>query len=173
MDVRAPADPPDVRRPRFAWAGYAACAWALAFALLSFYWAAGGMIGVKTLSTDLRHDAEVRSAGFVALVWATGVLKVGAGLLALALVQRWGSRVPRRLLLVVGWGTGALLTLYGGMGLVSAAVGELGIVESIDPSTVRWYLLLWEPYWVLGGLLFLAAAWHFRQSSPPVAAGRG
>jgi len=59
------------------------------------------------------------------------------------------------------------------MGLVGAAVGELGIVESIDPSTVRWYLLLWEPYWVLGGLLFLAAAWHFRQSSPSVAAGRG
>ena len=74
--------------------------------------------------------------------------------------------MPRRLLLVAGWATGLLLTLYGGMGLVSAALAEAGVTEAADPATLRWYLLLWEPYWLVGGLLFLAATWDFRQRAP-------
>ena len=34
-----------------------------------------------------------------------------------------------------------------------------GLTESSDPATVPWYLFLWEPIWLVGGLLFLATAW--------------
>lgn len=44
---------------RTAWAGYAACVWALLFAAISFYWAAGGTAGSDPIGpaiTSMRHD---------------------------------------------------------------------------------------------------------------------
>lgn len=153
--------------------GYAACAWALLFAALSFYWAAGGSLGINTLSKVIREPAIRRDGGFVAILWATAVLKVLAGVFALAFVRPWGRRVPRRLLLVAGWGTAALLTIYGGLGLISALLSELGVTESTDPGTVGWYLFLWEPIWVAGGLLFAATAWQYAHSVPRLSLGAG
>ncbi len=149
------------------WVGYAAFAWALLFAALSFYWAAGGTAGVHTLSKAIREPALRRDGGFVAILWATGVLKLGAALLALAFVRPWGASVPRRLLLVAGWGMAAVLTLYGGLGMLGALLAELGVTEPTDPGTVRWYLFLWEPVWLVGGLLFAVTAWrHTRRPYP-------
>jgi len=156
------------------WIGYAAFAWALLFAALTFYWAAGGTAGAHTLSREIREPALRRDGGFVAILWATGVLKVGAALLALAFVRPWGRSVPRWLLLVAGWGTAALLTLYGGIGMTGALLSELGVTESTDPGVVRWYLFLWEPVWLVGGLLFAATAWrHTRRSRPNSTEHRG
>ena len=80
------AEGPDGRGPA-AWAGYAACAWALLFALVGVYWAAGGMAGVGTLAEPLRDEADARTPGFVTLLWITAALKGGAALLALALAH--------------------------------------------------------------------------------------
>ena len=87
---------------RKAWAAYAACGWAFLFAAPSFYWAAGGTVGIGTLDPGI--TAMSRDPWFVALVWATGVAKVLAGLLALALVRTWGQRIPRWILLAGAWG---------------------------------------------------------------------
>jgi hypothetical protein len=143
------------------WPAYAAAAWALLFAALSFYWAAGGRLGVDTLARPIRERATARDPDFMRIVWATGVLKVVAALLALALVHPWGRSIPRRMLLVAGWAAGAVLVLYGGMGMVGAGLAELGVTEASDPETVRWYLFLWEPVWLVGGALFLLAAWDY------------
>ena len=103
-------------------------------------------------------------------------LKVLAGLLALALARRWGRSLSRRALLVAGWGVGLLLTLYGGLGLANAALTELGVVESTDPvTTTRWYLFLWEPIWLVGGILFIVAVRRYGRdtTSGPGGAVRG
>ena len=146
-------------------AAYGAAAWAFLFAAVSFYWAAGGDLGLTTLSRGLREKALERDPAFVALVWMTGGLKVLAGLLALALARPGGRARLRRLLLVAGWATGSLLVLYGGVGLVSAALAELGITSAEDPAALRWYLLLWEPLWLVGGGLFLAAAYQYARAT--------
>lgn len=52
--------------------GWLAFAWALLFAALTFYWAAGGTAGVHTLSKAIREPALRRDGGFVAILWATG-----------------------------------------------------------------------------------------------------
>lgn len=141
--------------------GYAAATWAFLFAALSLYWAAGGDAGLGTLAEGIREPALARDPSFVAILWATVVLKVLAGLLALALCRRWARSIPRWMLLLAGWGAGMLLSLYGGIGLTTAGLAEFGITESADPATTRWYLLLWEPIWFLGGVLFIIAASHF------------
>jgi hypothetical protein len=64
------------------WAAYAACGWALLFAVLSFFWVAGGRTGFHPLEQEATSNGSVWIVANV----AAGVLKVVAGLMALALV---------------------------------------------------------------------------------------
>ncbi len=86
------------------WAGYAACALALLYAAVSFYWAGGGTAGLSTIGGELEELGRAREPALIAAVWAVGVLKALAGLLALALVRPWGRAFPRRMLLAAAWG---------------------------------------------------------------------
>ncbi len=155
-----------------AWAAYAAAGWAFAFAAVSFYWAAGGTLGLGTLAKTIRDLAVARDQGFITVIWITGVLKVVAGLMALALVRPWATVFPRWMLLVAGWGTGALLTLYGGVDIIGAGLGVAGITDPVDPTGTRWYLVLWGPVWLVGGLLMLRAASHYTRLSRPSPGGQ-
>jgi len=153
---------------RAEWVGYAASAWAFMFGLMSFYWAVGGTIGVETLGEAFTDPAVVRDPAFIAFVWATGFLKIIAGLLPLALVRQWGSFTLRRIILAAMWAGGVLLVLYAGALLVQhglMAAGVIPIPESIGSMTaLRWHLFFWDPFWLLGGILFVATAWLQRRS---------
>lgn len=145
---------------------WAACAWAVGFALISLYWAVGGQVGGETLGVEIDRLADVRDASFVASLWAAFALKAVAAVLALALVQPWGRRLPRRLLVVLGAVTGAGITLYAVANLVQHALmaaGAIGTPDALGPDAVTWHLALWDPFWLLGGLLFLAATRAFQQ----------
>lgn len=149
---------------------YAAAAWSYLFAVMSFYWALGGMIGAETLGSAFT-DPELRNdPAFVLFVWVTGFLKIALGALALALVQPWGRRLPRRLLMLAVWGIGIGLTLYGIALLVQHALilaGATDIPASIGSmNAVRWHLFFWDPFWLVGGVLFLSAARASRQHKP-------
>jgi hypothetical protein len=61
---------------------YGGAAWALPFAAASFYWAAGGTIGVP------------RGPGSVAVSWFTGALETIAAVLLLALIGQWAESSP-------------------------------------------------------------------------------
>ena len=144
------------------WAGYAACVWALAFSAISFYWAAGGTAGSDTIGpaiTSMAHDPA-----FIALLWITGTLKLLGGLLALALVRPWGRALPRRVLLTAAWGGGILMALYGGASWVQEGLMVTGVIRipaGLGQTAAVWHVLLWDPWWLLGGILFLIAAWSF------------
>ncbi|HLZ71813.1 MAG TPA: DUF3995 domain-containing protein [Dehalococcoidia bacterium] len=155
------------RSPSLAWAGYAAFAWAMLFAALSFYWAAGGAAGVETNAPAITRLVLARDPVWIAILWATGALKVLAGLLALALVQRWGRVLPRRLLLAAGWAAFAIMALYeGAASLVQHALmvsGAISTPAGLGETSARWHLFLWDPWWLLGGVLFGLAAWRRQQ----------
>jgi hypothetical protein len=82
------------RPPRTTWAAYAACALALLSAIPSFYWAAGGTIGLATVGGAIEELARAGDPAGVALGIGAGLLKVAGGVLALALVRPWSRRVP-------------------------------------------------------------------------------
>ncbi len=140
---------------------YAAFGWATLFAGLSFFWAAGGRTGLQPLE---------QVGGGNAALWAlvnivAGLFKLGGGALALVLVrmrqETRGSRLLRWLILVGGVG----MCLYGGLGLISDALHVSGVINA--PATRKWffyYLVLWDPWWLLGGLLFTATALLSRPS---------
>jgi MFS family permease len=148
-------------RPERSWAGYAACAWALLFAIPSFYWAAGGGVGTHTIAADV-EELGLSDPWVLA---STGAAKVLGGVLALALVRPWGRKIPRKLLLALGWGAAALLILYAGANFVDHGLMEAGvrdIPEALGSEALRWHLLLWDPWWLLGGILFALATKQFQ-----------
>lgn len=141
---------------------YAACGWALVFAAMSFYWAAGGIAGANTLGADITGPALARDPVFVALLWGTGAMKVAGGLMALALAQPWDRLLPRWLPLTTTWIGGVFMLVYAGANLAVRglmAIGVLSTPVSMRTPAAQWHLLLWDPWWLLGGLLFIAAAW--------------
>ena len=148
--------------PAWSWPAYAAAAVAFAFAAVSFYWGAGGLVGVSTLGGRIEELALARDPAIIAMVWVTGVLKVLGGLLALALVQPWGRRLPRQWLLRAAWGGAGLLTVYGLLQTTFVALIAFGVItptQPVESTVLRWRLLLWEPWFLLWGVLLALAAW--------------
>ena len=147
------------------WPAFAAATWAFGFGGLSFAWALGSRLTLGTQALAIRE--HFRDADFVAVLWATGALKVIAGLIALSLVLPFGRRVPRRLLVVAAWGTAVLLLSYGGLGWLQALSWQTGVTDvprSVGPEAARWKLSFWDPFWFLGGVLFLLAVLQSRRS---------
>jgi magnesium-transporting ATPase (P-type) len=155
---------------RAKWTAYVACGWAFLFAALSFFWAAGGRTGLH----PLEQQATSNRTTWIAINLIAGALKVIIGLVALALVRSQGRSTYRRLLFVAAWALGVGMILYGGLGLVSDVLHVTGIISS-GPETRRWffwYLVLWDPWWVLGGVLYMATAWLTRRRDAEIGADR-
>jgi len=145
-------------------AAYAAAAWAFVFAAMSIYWALGGRWSLSTQALAIRD--QVDDPQFVLVLWLTGFLKIVAGLIALALVRPVGRRVSRRPLLIAGWAAAGILLLYGGLNWVQAVLWESGLQDipaSVGATAARWKLIFWDPFWLLGGVLFLLGVRQFQR----------
>jgi hypothetical protein len=169
-----PTDSPDRGAPTprsdtvsAVWPGYAAAAVAFAFAAVSFYWALGGTAGLSSLGDRIEQLALSGNPMIRTLTGVTGALKVLGGLLSLALVQPWGRRLPRRLLLLMAWIGATLLTVYGTLSIINVALimsGALTAAEPQNPTLLLWRLLLWEPWFVVWGVLLGLTAWYVRKT---------
>ncbi|MDG6107675.1 DUF3995 domain-containing protein [Dactylosporangium aurantiacum] len=155
-------------------AAYAAAACAALFAAVNSFWAAGGTAGLHTLGGRIEEmarsgDRTVLLANVVAIV-----AKLAVALLALALVRPWGRRIPRRPLRVLALSAAALLIAYGGLQTGAVLLVATGLVTPDVPwtSTVLWWrLLLWEPWFLVWGVLLLIAARAARADRHPDAVG--
>lgn len=150
-------------RPR-RWSAFAAAGWAFVFAAMSFYWAVGGTLGGETIGESIAGPAARREPWMVAVLWITGALKALAGVFALALVEPWGRRLPRRLMRALAWIGGGGLLLYSVALLVQHGLMAAGVIErasSLSATELRWHVFFWDPFWLLGGILFTAAAYEY------------
>jgi len=93
--------------------------------------------------------------------------KLAGALLALALVQPWGRRLPPKLLTRAALSGGVVLTLYGGLlVLVGALVLADVVVPSgpVDRTALRWHVYLWDLWFLVWGLLLVSAAVQRRRA---------
>ena len=128
---------------------YAAFVWSVVFILPHAYWAGGGSAGLE--------DEPIE--GTLAVInYAAIVLSVVSAALALALVRPWGASVPRPLLLLGAWGACLMLSLRGGAGLIQ----DLAIVLGGSNEKVPTLILVFEPLFLVGGILFGLAARQYR-----------
>lgn len=137
------------------WPAYAAAVWAFAFAALSAFWALGGRVEL--------HPAELAepSTPLVLMNVLAGLAKVALGLLALASLS---SGRTWSMLGVALWTAGLALLAYGVVGMLANGLVLANVIDLGRPPTrFHWsYLLLWDPYFVLGGVLFLLTARSYR-----------
>ncbi|WP_256789194.1 DUF3995 domain-containing protein [Frankia sp. AvcI1] len=132
-------------------AGYAAAVWAGLFALVSLYWALGGTAGIDTVGGPVEDLVRDGASTASALAWGAVVLKAAGVMFALALVQRWG-RVST--VLLVGYGGVIVWTE------LLVVVGVIDAAQDTDWYAFYWHLALWDPHFVVWGILLGIATRH-------------
>lgn len=140
--------------------------WGLLFGGLNLYWSLGGELGIDYLGERLQEQAAERDTALLVINAIGGFGKIAIGLLAFATIARWGRSIPRRLHLGLLYVGGILLVLYGGANWTQMLLAELGVIDvpaSIGEAQVRWYLFLWEPLWIIGGVLMVMTAEVYRR----------
>jgi hypothetical protein len=163
----------DARAPGLG-AAWAAFAVGLLYAAISVYWGLGGSWLLDTVGASLTQAGRSASALVVLAVWcavglkviasvlpllAVGAVGVGAVGVAAAGVAAAGSRLPR-LIRALTWVEAVILTVYG---LILTAVGLLVQAGVISPSAnadhraLEWHAYLWDPWFLVWGLLVTAA----------------
>ena len=157
MTTTSPTIAPTTAAQQARWAALAAGVWALLFAAVSFFWAAGGRTGIHPFEAQLNGGVALR----LAITVPTGLAKLGAGVAALALVRVGARDRWYRPLLAFAWVAGVGMVLYGGAGLISDILHVTGVVNvpAADRHWFFWYLVVWDPVFVVGGALFVATAW--------------
>lgn len=113
-----------------AWAAYAACGWAVAYAIgVRGYQGLGGTLGLPGTFQD---PAAVRRASLLA---GLGILLAGVG--TLALVRPWGLRLPRWVVIIPaltgsGYAAAHALTAY-----VTKPLDVIGVIALDFPGWSR------------------------------------
>ncbi|WP_181923478.1 DUF3995 domain-containing protein [Streptomyces inhibens] len=158
-------------------AAYVAFVCALAYGAMKLDWALGGefLIRQTPLPRAARDDLLERATDAVMQHWVSVALALVGMVAALHLSGcfRPHAKVRRWVLLVGSWAGCAFM--------VARAVGVLGYgfvndvrllsgLVSVPPAAMdlarfhaRWDLLLWSPYWLLFGVCWGVAAWHYRR----------
>jgi Protein of unknown function (DUF3995) len=140
-------------------AAWAACACGLAYVAIGLYWALGGSWLLATVGASL---AGTSSAAVMFAVWAAVALKAIAAFLPLVAIGAF-YRPPRgreRWLRRLTWIEALILTAYG---LVLTATGLLvqsGVIAppgNADHRALRWHAYLWDPWFLVWGLLVTTA----------------
>ena len=134
----------EVRRPAYTAAGLA-----FASAAVSFFWTLGGALLPDTVGGAIEDLARDRSAAALTLGIAATLVKVAAGLLALALARPWGARIGRRLRLSANALASLALIAWGGINVAVGALVLAGIIapaDAVDERALRWHVFVWDPW---------------------------
>jgi Protein of unknown function (DUF3995) len=153
------------------WPAWVAAVLALASALVSLYWTAGGTALLDTVGGAIEDLARERSPGSLALGGGTVLLKALAGALALALAvaRPPASALRRRVLLWANGAASAILCAWGG---ANVAVGALVLSGAITPATevdrraLRWHVFVWDLWFLVWGVVLALAVVRARRALP-------
>lgn len=134
---------------------YLGVIWTILFAGISFYWAMGGMFGVRSLGGAIYEQALNPQPSFIIIVWVTGLIKLLGVMLLFMLLVNWRNTSIRRILYFITKITGALLFLYGFLNFITITLSAVGILDfDLDRYATLRRLLFWEPYWMIGGIFY-------------------
>ncbi|MEU4346178.1 DUF3995 domain-containing protein [Streptomyces sp. NPDC023838] len=143
--------------------GRVAAAWAVAFAMLHFYWALGGSWGLSVSAGPL---AEERPTWFVVVgLWGVGALCLVGGVLGWLLARLRPDGLAGRVIRVLGWCACAALLARGFAVEVLLLTDTAGRQVDVSPGQRWWTLVLWNPWFLVGGLAFGLAARGARPGS--------
>ena len=153
-----PLDEDVMQRPALRWP-LALCAWSLLYMLPHLYWALGGDALLFMVKPSAAEMDDWR-----AINWAASVVLMGAALIGTALI--WFSARPRlrAVTLVMCVAGAAIAGSHGAFGIIYRALNVAGLSyidgTAFDASRhewVLWDLFVFEPWFLIEGVLFIAA----------------
>jgi hypothetical protein len=133
-------------------------------ALVSTYWAAGGTGLLDTVGGPIAHWGRDGGASVRLALVAIVVLKLAAAWLPLRALKEPRQSTIRRL----AWLEAGILTVYGGVETVTELAVEVGLInagKNTDWKALDWHAYLWDPWFLITGLLVWAALRHTRDRS--------
>jgi hypothetical protein len=141
----------------------------LAYAAISVYWAVGGKWLLNTVGISLSQPGQAGRAAALLTVWGAAVVKaIAAGLPVLA-AGTWLRSADRRLQRQVrglAWIEAAILTAYGLVLTASGLLVQAGVIKAsanADHRALRWHAYLWDPWFLVWGILVTIALWRSRR----------
>lgn len=135
----------------------------------SLYWAAGGTALLETVGDFAVDLARSGGPGVALMLLGVGLVKAAGALVPLidhvrAPAHRWVR--------LVSWAGVVLLLVWGGAGTIGAWTGLATAAASWDQPAVVGHAVLWDPLFVLWGLMLGAGLWTSRHvSATPRAKG--
>jgi hypothetical protein len=142
-------------------AATALSAWSLLYVLPHLYWAGGGQLGFSALK-----PSATAQEGWQAINAAASLILLLPVAIGLALPRARSRRLSRALLLAACLGGASIAVSHGLYGMVYRLLNIVGVVEvdgraftTTQHSWVLWDLFVFEPWFVIEGVLFAAAGW--------------
>ena len=134
---------------------YAAILWTLLFALMSFYWAAGGMVGVRSLGRNIQAGACTRS-GICTYRLGDRVCQAWWSRSAMdAIKGNRNAKFPEWSVWIIAL-AGIFMILYGLLNFITISLAAMHVLDfDLDAYAMTWRLIFWEPFWILGGVLYV------------------
>lgn len=143
--------------------GYALAAWSFAYMLPHLHWALGGRFGLSAFHPSAAQLPQLREINW----WASLILTLAA-LLGVGLVRLRGKQQFRWPLLTVAWAGASVAIAHGAYGIAARAralthlaTTSPGGVDLERDGWMLWDLLLFEPWFLVEGLLIVLAGWHY------------
>lgn len=139
------------------------------YAAVSAYWGSGGTALLDTVGGAFQRAGRTGGAGLIAVVWVTVLLKLLAAILGfVAVVGRPRlAAARRRLVQRPAWAAALMLILYGGALSITGWLVQLGVVSAAanaDQKALRWHAFLWDPWFLVWGLLLAVGLVRSRRS---------
>jgi len=139
--------------------GYTAAVVLLPYAVLKTIWAFGIALGWSDKGVSELHTSMKSWSSFMYVLYSNGIditaiLACIASLLGLSLVQSWGRKIDRRLIILPAWLGGVAFTYFGCVGLYLLSKAEIGGMHLWVPILVYGGFLLWGITTLLAAVSF-------------------
>jgi len=142
----------------------------LLYPCISTYWGAGGTRLLETVSGSLARLGHARDTTLIIAIWGTAALKVAAALLPLLALRNPADR-PRRITRLLAWIGAAILTVYGAVLTTVGLLVQADVIRSpasADRRALMWHAYLWDPWFLLWGLLIATALLRSKTMTQPI-----
>ncbi|MFD1413062.1 DUF3995 domain-containing protein [Oceanobacillus jeddahense] len=137
--------------------------WTVLFAGMSFYWAMGGRLGVRSLGGAIYEMSLHPEPSFILVVWLTGFVKLLGALLLLLLLVPWKNTVISKVLYYLTKIAGVFLFVYGLLNFITISMGAFAILDmDLEAHATFWRLVFWEPFWMIGGICYFFSVKKYR-----------
>ena len=139
----------------------------LLYAAISCYWGAGGTALLGTVGGSLARAGHRHETGVLAAVWLAAALKTAAAYVPLRAVRAVDAGGGNRATVVLARGIAITLVAYGGIWGGAELLVQCGAIHesaTADQRAYAWHAYLWDPWFLVWGLLVTAALWQSRRS---------